>query len=162
MHNASLFLSRRASISRALEEELAALIASGDISGRIDAGAGVLRAARRDRRATAFRAATAAAKAHVSTIRALLLRASMVQHDLVQRAPPGMGPMPDRPERGEAPGPGRHGRRGGERGIRLVGRDVDRERGGQRNRDREDRGQVGSTAALLSAVLAGMEADEDV
>jgi hypothetical protein len=75
----------------------------------------VLHAARPDARAATYGAVVAAGEAYLRGTRSLLLRASMVRHDLVQRPSP--GDRPDRPDRGEGPPrPGRHRQREGRGG----------------------------------------------
>uniref|UniRef100_A0A1D2A2X4 PCI domain-containing protein n=1 Tax=Auxenochlorella protothecoides TaxID=3075 RepID=A0A1D2A2X4_AUXPR len=77
-----------------LEAELEALIVGGRLSARIDGAAGVLRAHRPDARAGALGAVLAAGEEFVAASRLLALRASVLQHGLVQRslgAGPGAG-----------------------------------------------------------------------
>lgn len=67
-----------------LEAELEALIVGGRLSARIDGAAGVLRAHRPDARAGALGAVLAAGEEFVAASRLLALRASVLQHGLVQ------------------------------------------------------------------------------
>ncbi|PRW44245.1 COP9 signalosome complex subunit 1 [Chlorella sorokiniana] len=119
-----------------LEKELAALIASKQITARIDSHAKVLYARKPDQRSSTYQQAIKTAEEYLRNSRALLLRAALIQHDLIQKPSGGGGGGggggPDRPDRGEGP-PGRHGRHRGdrraERGPRFD-RDRDDERGG--------------------------------
>ena len=69
----------------ALDKELAAGIAEGRIAARIDARAGVLYARHADARRATFQRALAAGAAYERDTKALLVRASLMQHDVVQR-----------------------------------------------------------------------------
>jgi COP9 signalosome complex subunit 1 len=69
----------------ALDKELAAGIADGRIAARIDARAGVLYARHADARRATFQRALAAGAAYERDTKALLVRASLMQHDVVQR-----------------------------------------------------------------------------
>jgi hypothetical protein len=113
---------------RSLEKELAGLIASKDIHARIDSHAKILIARKANQRTATFTQVLHTAEEHLSATRALLLRASMVRFDLVQR--PTAGAMP---ERHEGP-PGRHGRQRG---------------------DRRERGERGESGSFAAAMLAG-------
>ena len=72
-----------------LERELAALIASGNVSGRIDAPARALLCTKEDARGATYRAALDAAQQYLRGTRALLVRAAMMRHGLIQRQAPG-------------------------------------------------------------------------
>lgn len=112
-------------ICRAIENELATLIASKEVDGRIDSHAKALFSKKVNARSTTFKHALTAAEQYMQGTKSLLLRASMMRHDLIQRAPAG-----DRaPERPEVPGGiGRHGR------PQMHGRERDRQEGRHRNR----------------------------
>ncbi|KAI3428534.1 hypothetical protein D9Q98_007357 [Chlorella vulgaris] len=102
-----------------LEKELAALIGSQQIKARIDSHGKVLYARKPDQRSITYQQAIKAGEEYVRNTQALLLRASIMQHDLIQKPAGGGGGGggsggPDRPDRGEGP-PGRHGRHRGER-----------------------------------------------
>jgi len=66
------------------EAEAAALIGEGHIQARIDAGAGLLLARTADARKLAFERALAAGEAYLRDTKALLLRASLLEHDCTQ------------------------------------------------------------------------------
>ncbi|KAG2487456.1 hypothetical protein HYH03_013879, partial [Edaphochlamys debaryana] len=70
-----------------LERQLAGLIMDGAISARIDSATKVLYASKADARASTFARVLAAGEAYCRDTRALLLRASLVQHDFVQAGP---------------------------------------------------------------------------
>jgi hypothetical protein len=74
----------------------------------------VLYARKPDQRSITYQQAIKAGEEYVRNTQALLLRASIMQHDLIQKPAGGGGGGggsggPDRPDRGEGP-PGRHGR----------------------------------------------------
>eukprot|EP00891_Asterochloris_glomerata_P009379 jgi/Astpho2/9379/e_gw1.00145.49.1_t len=94
----------------ALEKELAVLIQDGPIQARIDSHNKVLYARHADRRTATFQEALQIGEDFIRETNALLLRANVMRHDLVQRAPnsaaaPSMGSM------------GMGGRRGGALGA---------------------------------------------
>ena len=113
----------------ALDKELAAGIAEGRIAARIDARAGVLYARHADARRATFQRALAAGAAYERDTKALLVRASLMQHDVVQR---GM-----RRDGGGHGGHGGHGGGGphgphgrGDPHFQRLGSDRDRDRQG--------------------------------
>ena len=67
-----------------LERELAALISSKQIRARIDSHAKVLYARKPDQRGCTYQQALQAGEEYLRGSRALLLRASLMQHDLIQ------------------------------------------------------------------------------
>ncbi|CAL8465400.1 g4936 [Coccomyxa elongata] len=75
----------------ALEKELADLVAAGQVQARIDSHSKVLYARLTNTRAATFERALQTGEDYLRDTRALLLRASLMQHDLVQRAPAGQG-----------------------------------------------------------------------
>jgi hypothetical protein len=91
-----------------VNKELAAGIAEGRIAARIDARAGVLYARHADARRATFQRALAAGAAYERDTKALLVRASLMQHDVVQRG--------SRREGGGGGGGGGHGPHGHGRG----------------------------------------------
>ncbi|CAG9462452.1 unnamed protein product [Pedinophyceae sp. YPF-701] len=70
-----------------LQAELEALIEGGQIDARIDVARGVLVERTRDDRAAAYEAALAGSDAMLGSTRALLLRASLVRHDVSVKRP---------------------------------------------------------------------------
>lgn len=86
------------------EAEAAALIGEGHIQARIDAGAGLLLARTADARKLAFERALAAGEAYLRDTKALLLRASLLEHDCTQAG--------GRGARGGGEGEARRGARG--------------------------------------------------
>lgn len=95
---------------KGLEGELAELIESGLVAARIDAAAGVLHGRRAAPRTATYAEAMRAAEGYLRASRALLLRASMLRGDLVQR--PDSGGVPDMGEAMLGGRPGRHRDRG--------------------------------------------------
>ena len=73
------------SVDRSIENEVAALIASGKISARIDSCSKIVRNQKEDTRLKALEMTIKAAENYVSSTKRLLLRASLVRHDMVQR-----------------------------------------------------------------------------
>ncbi|KAL4439259.1 hypothetical protein ABPG77_004161 [Micractinium sp. CCAP 211/92] len=132
-----------------LEKELAGLISSQQIKARIDSHAKVLYARKPDQRSGTYQQAMLAGEEYLRNTRALLVRASLMQHDLIQKPTGGGGGGgggsggPDRPDRGEGP-PGRHGRHRGERRG-------DRDRGGGAGPSEERGGFMGSMWGKLGA-----------
>ena len=101
----------------ALQAELESLIGEGQVSARIDAGAGVLHARTADARNQAFERTLAMADGYLRDTKALLLRASLMQHDVMQaggRKGGGGGGGEDGPGGGQ-------GHRGGNEGRRSHG-----------------------------------------
>jgi len=116
-----------------LEGELATLIASKQITGRIDSHAKALFSRSVDPRKVTFKTSLLAGEQYLRDTKLFLLRSSMMRHDLVQKLPPGERP-PERPEvprharnrEGEGGGGGGTGRRvrGGGGGERDRGEDT--------------------------------------
>lgn len=79
-----------------IEKELIALIQSKDVEAKIDSHNKVLYATKKDSRSAMCKGVVEAAREHLRDGRALLIRACMMQHDMVQR-----GGAPERPEREE-------------------------------------------------------------
>jgi len=75
----------------ALDKELAALIQENLVPARIDQVGGVLYARHADARKATFARALAAGEAYERDTKALLVRASLMQHDVVQKRGPGRG-----------------------------------------------------------------------
>lgn len=69
----------------ALEKELASLIMDGQIQARIDSQAEVLYARHADVRAQTFARVLATGESYIRESKALLLRASLIKHELIQR-----------------------------------------------------------------------------
>ena len=67
-----------------MEAELAALIGRGEVAARIDSAAHVMYARKGDARAATYRDALAAGEGYLAGTKAMLLRASLVRHDLIQ------------------------------------------------------------------------------
>lgn len=99
---------------RGLEGEIAALIASKDITARIDSHNKILYARTTEQRSTTYRNVLKAGEEHLRATKALLLRASMLRFNLVQR--PAVSAVPDRQEGPAGGRPGRHRDRKGTRG----------------------------------------------
>ncbi|GAB4814501.1 hypothetical protein N2152v2_001547 [Parachlorella kessleri] len=106
-----------------IQSELAALIGQKEVSARIDSHRQVLYARRSDQRSTTFRQALQAGEEYLRSSKALLLRASIMKHDLIQKpSGGGGGGGPDQPG-GRPDGPtGRHGRQREHRTERGEGR----------------------------------------
>lgn len=124
-----------------LEKELAALISTKQIHARIDSHAKVLYSRKPDQRSGTYQQAMRAGEEYLRNTRALLIRASLMQHDLIQKPSGGAGGGgggPDRPDRGEGP-PGRHGRHRGDRRS-----DRERDRAGGAGPSEERGGFLGS------------------
>ena len=102
-----------------LEAELTALILDGHVSARIDRGAGVLVSRTADARLLTFERTLAAAGAYLRDTRALLVRASLAQNDVVQkggkRAEAGFGAVAHGRERAMRGGGWERGERGMDR-----------------------------------------------
>eukprot|EP00775_Hariotina_reticulata_P007615 gene7612-7817_t len=100
----------------ALEKELVGLIGDGQIKARIDSQAKVLFARHADIRAATFAKVLAVSESYVRESKALLLRASLLKHDMVQRGsgagggggggPPGGKRGDGHPSSGSKHGPG--------------------------------------------------------
>jgi hypothetical protein len=71
-------------LCRGIEAELAELISANEIAARIDSHRSTLHARRADQRSGTYRMALAAGEHYLRNSRALLLRASLMQHDLIQ------------------------------------------------------------------------------
>lgn len=107
---------------------MVSLIASKEVSGRIDTHAKALLSHKEDARAATYRAALDAANQYLKGTKAMLLRAGMLRHDLIQRPTAGERPeRPERPDRSEGPRGEGHSRGEGSRRAR-GGRDKDRDR----------------------------------
>jgi len=124
----------------ALDKELAAGIADGRIAARIDARAGVLYARHADARRATFQRALAAGAAYERDTKALLVRASLMQHDVVQR---GM-----RRDGGGHGGHGGHGG-GGPHGPHGRGDPHFQRLGGDRDRQGIARAHASASADML-------------
>ncbi|CAM9505881.1 unnamed protein product, partial [Phaeothamnion confervicola] len=75
----------------ALEKAVAELIVRGSMSARIDSHNGTLHAKRTEQRAVSYRKVLATGEAYRRELRALLLRVSCLEHDLVVRGRPTIG-----------------------------------------------------------------------
>ncbi|WIA41006.1 hypothetical protein OEZ86_004647 [Tetradesmus obliquus] len=130
-----------------LEKELAGLIVEGQVSARIDSQAKVLYARHQDIRAATFAKVLSVSEAYVRESKALLLRASLLKHDIVQRAAGGGGGGG-----GGGPGPAGGGGGGGRKGDGGHG-------GSRRAGDRMGRfgGHGGLGAAFSRAAAADMQ-----
>ena len=121
----------------ALEKELAGLIVEEKIAARIDSREKTLWKKSSDARATAYERATAAGREHRAECRAALVRAALVENDLIVRAGPGGGERARMiPSRRGARARGRGGRtdeRRGRRGRRRAPRGRDAGGGGRAN-----------------------------
>lgn len=129
-----------------LEQELVTLIASKQISGRIDTHSKALLSHKEDARSATYRAAITAAEHYLRSTKTMLLRAGMMRFDLIRRPAAGERPdRPERPERGEGPRSGALPR--GERGEgsgRRHHRGGGGGGGGGEGKSQKDRGGAGS------------------
>ena len=126
----------------ALEKELAQLIMDGQVTARIDSQAKVLYARHTDVRAATFHKLLQFGEAYIRDSKALMLRASLLKHDLIQRGGggrrggggggggddgddrPGGSGMGGMGPRGDGPRGGPRGHHlGGPRGPRARGED---------------------------------------
>lgn len=149
-----------------MEQELVTLIASKQISGRIDTHSKALLSHKEDARSATYRAAISAAEHYLRSTKMMLLRAGMMRYDLVRRPAAGERPdRPERPERAEGPRSGayprgergegsgrRHHRAGGGGGGHGEGRSQ-KERGGaggSRSRRDNDGAKANATVSMLA------------
>jgi COP9 signalosome complex subunit 1 len=122
-----------------LEQELVTLIASKQISGRIDTHSKAFLSTKEDARTATYRAAINAAEHYLRSTKTMLLRAGMMRYDLIRR--PAAGERPDRPERpecGEGPRSGAFPRERGEGSGRRQQRGASG--GGGEGKGRKEKG----------------------